>query len=168
MPEDINNPTPPSNTTCNDAWGQRVVRALSLSRVQAIVAIMAGLASILGAAISVAGVGRPGDTGTLVATVHMTGAAQAVTTATVQVLTTQNAVVATLTPDVNGRVSQDLREGMYIVRISHPHYAAAVQRIDVQPGQTIELKTTLHVGSSASVDRTVSKGVSAIRRALGF
>lgn len=154
-------PPPESNA-------QSILRSLSLNRVQSVVAILAGVASVFGAAISVAGVGRPANTGMLVEVVHMTGSTQPATDATVEVLTPQNAIVATLTPDASGRVSRELKEGMYLVRVSHPRYTAAVQRIDVQPGQTVELRTTLRAGSSASVDRTVSKGMSAIRRALGF
>lgn len=168
MPEDMTDPVPPSSAPSAESHAQSILRSLSLNRVQSIVAILAGVASVFGAAISVAGVGRPANTGMLVEVVHMTGSTQPVTDATVEVLTPQNAIVATLTPDASGRVSRELTEGMYLVRVSHPHYPAAVQRIDVQPGQTVELRTTLRAGSSASVDRTVTKGMSAIRRALGF
>jgi hypothetical protein len=104
----------------------------------------------------------------LVAIVLAAGSHRSVTDATVEVLTTENALVATLTPDSTGRVTQELREGVYVVRVSHPRYAADVRRIQVQPRQTIEIKTTLRTGSSSPLERAVSKGAGSIRRALGF
>jgi hypothetical protein len=145
-----------------------LARGVSFSRVQSVVATLAGIASISGAAFSVVQFARPGNTGELVATVLAAGSHQSVTDATVEVLTTENALVATLTPDSTGRVTQKLREGVYVVRVSHPRYAADVRRIQVQPQQTIAIKTTLHAGSSTPIERAVSKGANSIRRALGF
>ena len=54
------------------------------------------------------------------------------------------------------------------MRISHPRYAADVRRIQVQPQQTVAVTTLLRQGSSSALDRTVNKGVSAVRKALGF
>jgi hypothetical protein len=73
-----------------------------------------------------------------------------------------------LKPNAGGRVTQDLREGLYVVRVSHPRYAADVRRIQVQPQQTVAVTTLLRQGSSSALDRTVNKGVSAVRKALGF
>jgi len=163
-------PTSPPSSTPRTAWTivSGVVRSLSLSRIQSLVATLAGLASIIGAAFSLMQFVRPANTGELVATVYAAGSHQTLSDATVEVLTTENALVATLTPDAAGRVAQELREGVYVVRVSHPRYAADVHRIQVQPQQTIEIKTTLHAGSSSPIKRAVDKGVGAARRALGF
>lgn len=168
MPEDLTTSPPRSISNRTAEFVRGTVRALSLSRIQSLVAILAGIATVSGAAISLAQVGRPGRTGTLVAIVRTTGPSQSARDATVEVLTTQNALVATLTPDANGRATRDLREGVYLVRVSHPRYAANVHRIEVQAGETIEVKTTLRANASVSIDRGVNKGVSALRRALGF
>jgi hypothetical protein len=61
-----------------------------------------------------------------------------------------------------------LREGVYLVRVSHPRYAADVRRVQVQPRQTIEIKMNMRAGSSTTIERAVSKGAGSIRRALGF
>jgi hypothetical protein len=145
-----------------------LARGVSFSRFQSIVATLAGLASVTGAAFSLVQYARPANTGQLVAIVAAAGSHQIVANATVEVLTTDNALVATLTPDSAGRVTQNLREGVYVVRVSHPRYAAEARRIQVQPRQTIEIKTTLHAGSSSPIERAVSKGAGSIRRALGF
>ena len=45
---------------------------------------------------------------------------------------------------------------------------ALLRRIQVQPQQTVAVTTLLRQGSSSALDRTVNKGVSAVRKALGF
>ena len=147
---------------------RRFLRGVSLSRVQSMVAILAGVVSVGGAAASVVPFARPANTGELVAVVRAAGTQRSLADATVEVLTTDNAVVASLVPDAAGRVSRELREGVYVVRVSHPRYAADVRRIQVQPRQTVAITATLRQGTSSPFDRTVNKGVSAVRRALGF
>jgi hypothetical protein len=142
--------------------------ASASARFQAIVATLAGIASIGGAALSLVQYARPGNTGELVAIVHAAGSERSVPDATVEVLTSENALVTTLTPDAEGRATQELREGVYVVRVSHPRYAADVHRIQVQPKQTTEITATLHAGTSSPIKRAVNKGVGAARRALGF
>ena len=141
---------------------------LSLSRFQAVVGTLAGIASIIGAAFSLVQFAHPAHTGDLVAIVQAAGSHRSVTDATIEVLTTQNAIVATLTPDSTGRVTQALTEGVYVVRVSHPSYAAEVRRVQVLPRQTVEVRANLRAGSSSPIERAVNSGVSAARRALRF
>jgi len=156
--------------TSTSVWAacKRFVRVRSLSRFHALVGTLAGIASIAGAVLSLVQFAHPASTGDLVAIVQTVGARGSVTDATVEVLTTQNALVATLTPDATGRVSQELREGVYVVRVSHPRYAADVRRIQVLPRQTVEVRATLRSGSSSTIERAVNDGVSAFRKALRF
>jgi hypothetical protein len=144
------------------------MRGLSFSRVQAVVGTLAGIASIAGAAFSLVQFVRPANTGDLVTVVQVAGSRRSVPDATIEVLTTQNAIVATLTPDSAGRVTQELTEGVYVVRVSHPLYAADVRRVQVLPRQTVEIRASLRAGSSSPIDRAVNNGVSAVRRALRF
>ena len=144
------------------------MRGLSFSRVQAVVGTLAGIASIAGAAFSLVQFVRPANTGDLVTVVQAAGSRRSVPDATIEVLTTQNAIVATLTPDSTGRVTQELTEGVYVVRVSHPLYAADVRRVQVLPRQTVEIRASLRAGSSSPMDRAVNSGVSAVRRALRF
>ena len=144
------------------------MRGLSFSRVQAVVGTLAGIASIAGAAFSLVQFVRPANTGDLVTVVQAAGSRRSVPDATIEVLTTQNAIVATLTPDSTGRVTQELTEGVYVVRVSHPLYAADVRRVQVLPRQTVEIRASLRAGSSSPIDRAVNNGVSAVRRALRF
>lgn len=149
------------------AGRKRLIAGLSLSRVQAIVGTLAGLASIVGVMFSLLQIARPADTGELVTIVQAAGSNR-VTDATIEVLNTQDALVATLTPDATGRATQQLKEGVYVVRVSHPRYAAEARRIEVRPRQTTEIRANLRPGSSTSVERAVNNGVSAVKKALRF
>ena len=152
----------------DETWPGRLRRALSLSRIQSLVAILAGVVSVAGAAGSVVQFTRPPHMGSVVVDVRAAGSQRSVADATVEVLTTDNALVATLKPDASGRVTQDLREGVYVVRVSHPRYAADVRRVQVQPQRTVAVTTQLRQGSSSALDRTVNKSMNAVRKALGF
>ncbi len=111
---------------------------------------------------------HPTNTGELVAVVQEAGSHRSVTDATIEVLTADNAIVATLKPDAGGRVTQELKEGVYVVRVSHPRYAADVRRIQVMARKTVEIRPTLRAGSSSTVERAVNDGVRALRHALHF
>jgi len=76
--------------------------------------------------------------------------------------------VATLTPDSTGRVTQELLEGVYVVRVSHPRYAPEVRRVHVLPRQTVEMRASLQPGSSSPIKRAVNGGVNAVRKTLRF
>ena len=97
-------PTLPPPSTRQTAWARarNIAGAMSLTRIQSIVATLARITSLVGAVYSVAQFAGPGRTGALVATVHAAGSPQGITGATVEVLTTENTLVATLTPDSAG------------------------------------------------------------------
>jgi hypothetical protein len=158
----------PASAKSTWAACRRLLLGLSLSHVQAVVGLLGGVATIAGAAFSLVQFARPANTGDLVAIVQAAGSHRSVTDATIEVLTTQNAIVATLTPDSTGRVTQQLTEGVYVVRVSHPRYAAEVRRVQVLPRQTVEIRASLRAGSSSPIARAVNDGVSAFRRALRF
>ena len=145
-----------------------LVPRLSLSRFQAVVGTLAGIVSIVGAMFSMVQFVRPANTGDLVTIVQATGSRGNVADATIEVLTTQNAIVATLTPDSTGRVTQELTEGIYVVRVSHPRYAPEVRRVQVLPQKTVEIRASLRAGSSSPINRVVTGGVSVVRKALRF
>src|SRR5688572_7441488 len=90
--------TPPTASPWRSMWAaRRFMLGPSLSRFQAVVGTLAGIVSIAGAAFSLMEFVRPANTGNLV--VQAAGVRGSVTDATIEVLTTQDAIVATLTPD---------------------------------------------------------------------
>ncbi len=145
---------------------------MSLSRFQAIVGLLAGLISITGTLFSVTHFFQPAPgTGEVVAVVQEAKSEKSVTDATIEILTPQNALVTTLTPNFLGRARQSVKEGTYRVRVSHPRFAAEVRQIQVFPGQTVEVRVRLRAGSSsplAHAGRAVNTGVRAVKRALGL
>jgi len=161
--------TPTPTQSWKSTWASwRAVLGPSLPRFQAVVGTLAGIVSIAGAALSLVQFARPANTGDLVTIVQAAGSRGSVTDATIEVLTPQNAIVATLTPDSTGRVTQELTEGVYVVRVSHPRYASEVRRVQVVPRQTVEIRASLQAGSSSPVKRAVSSGAGAVRRAFRF
>ena len=179
MPDDPLTSAPSS--AAESVWAAlRCLRVvLSLSRVQPIVGTAAGIVSVTGAAFSVVQFARPADTGELVAIVQHADPRSSVSDATIEVFTAQNALVATLTPDLTGHATKELAEGVYVVRVRHPRYAADVQRVQVLAGQSIEIRPALRPtgatrsssaarGSSSPIKRVVGGGVNAVRKAFRF
>jgi hypothetical protein len=160
----------PVQTTPHGPWGRfaPAIRSLSLTRVQAVIGTLAGIISIVGATFSLFQFLRPANKGELVAIVQEAGSHRSVADATIEILTPQNTLVATLTPDSTGRATQDLMEGAYTVRVSHPRYAVEARRIQVMPRQTTEVRANMRSGSSSPVERAVNNGVNALRKALHF
>ncbi len=151
------------------AWARRTWTEISLSRVQSTVAIATGLVTIVGTVYSIRHIERP-PMGDLVAIVQDATSQAAVSDAAVEVLTLEDALVARLTPDSQGRVEQPLREGAYRVRVSHPSYSAESRKVQVMPQQTVELRMTLRPGSSAPLERAkgaITGGAKALGRMLG-
>ena len=152
---------------------------LTFSRVQAVVGTLTGIVSITGAVVSAVQFARPADTGELVAIVQAADSRRSVSDAVIEVLTTQDTIVATLTPDLTGHATKELKEGVYVVRVRHPRYAAEVHRVQVLPKQSVELRATLRAieattrsgatrRSSSTVERAVDGGVNALRKAFRF
>ena len=162
--------TSPTSSPRKSTWAacKSFLLGLSLSRFQAVVGTLAGIASITGAAFSLVQFARPANTGDLVTVVQAAGSRRSVSDASIEVLTTQNAIVAMLTSDSTGRATKELTEGVYIVRVSHPRYDADVRRIQVLPRETVEIRASLRAGSSSPLERAANSGVSAVRRAFRF
>lgn len=154
------------------AWARRTLAELSLSRVQSIVAIATGTITVLGAVYSFTQFLKPTVVaGEVLAVVQDAASQQGVTDAAVEILTLQDALVASLTPDATGRVRMSLKEGAYLVRVSHPSYSAESRKVQVLPNQTVQLRMNLRPGSSAPLARAkgaITGGVRAVGRRLGF
>ena len=148
-----------------------VVQDVAL-QAQAIVGLLAGIVTVTGAVYSLTQVfGPAAGIGEVVAVVQDAASVKSVTDATIEILTPLNALVATLTPDSMGRARQSLKEGIYVVRVSHPRYSAEVRQIQVFSRQTVEIKASLRAGSSlplAHTKRAINDGVRAVRRVFGF
>lgn len=153
----------------------RVRAALPLTRLQAIVGLIAGTLSIGLAMYSLLfpGTPPPPQAGSVIALVQDARSSTPVPDATVEVLTPQDALVTTLT-GAAGRTQGSLREGTYRLRVSHPRYATETRPIQIIAGHTAQVHVRLAprpAAPPAAVRRSdpapveaVKKGVDALRR----
>jgi carboxypeptidase family protein len=109
------------------------------------IGISAGLISISGALYSTAlhyvkPAIRQGD---IVAVVRQAPSDQPVSDAMVEILTLEGRLVTTLAPKQEGRARQSVNAGPYTVRVSHPKFGLQTKQIQVQAGQTSEVRIVL-------------------------
>lgn len=116
-----------------------------LPRMQTIVGLLAGLLSIGGFVYTYfwATSYIPPTRGELVAVALDARTEKPIPDATLEVLTTRDALVTTLTPDAVGRARQTIKEGNYRLRASHPRFAPEVRQIHVIGGNTAEIRVRL-------------------------
>lgn len=169
-------PAPPRGRGARSAtgWSRRPARFFRdqhLRRVQTIVGICVGVVSLAGGIYSFIRTPSPSGEGELVAIVQDAAGERAVQDAAIEVLSDQNALVSSLSPDSSGHVRQHLKEGVYVVRVSHPSYAAESRKIEVQARRTVQLRVNLRAGSSAPLDRArgaIGSGARGVWEKLGF
>lgn len=137
---------------------------VSLSWFQPVVVVTAGLLSIVGGAYSVLQIFRPAGAGEVLAIIHESRSGRPVAAATVEILTTQDALVATLMSPENGRIRQTLKEGSYRLSIKHPDFRDEQRTIQVVSGQTVDVRIALTEGIGGQTTRAVGEGVGAVRR----
>src|SRR5438094_1266580 len=90
--------------------------------------------------------------GQIVAIVEEARTEKTITDAKIEILTPQNALITTVTPDYFGKARHSLEEAPYRIRVSHPRYVAEVRQVQVVKGQTAEVHAQLRGGSSPPLD----------------
>ena len=111
-------------------------------------------------------------TGELLAVVRTARSDRAVPGATVEVLTREDALVATVDATDDGFARRSLAEGAYRVRVTAPHFAPNTREVRVDPGATAEVRfqlAALEPNRRRSADaggHPVSRGIGAARRFL--
>ena len=146
----------------------------TLTSLQAVVGLLAGLTSVVGATYSgLQYLRSPDDAGEMVAVVREARTDTPIRDATVEVLTAQDTLVTTLTATEDGSARRPLKPGFYRVWVRHPRYGAEGRDIEVQRGQVAEVRFQLaqRTGrASASpldgVARGVERGANAAGRFL--
>jgi hypothetical protein len=166
-----------------------VVGKSSFSTMQSIVALVAGLSSIVGAAYSAVGSFRAAPaSGDVVAVVRDATTAEPVPSAVIEVLTSENALVTTMTPGDDGLARRTVPPGTYRIRVAHPAFVEQARDVQVTPNETTEVRLALaHRARGTSAARAapapaptrtgdpivdgathaVDRGVSVGRRLLG-
>jgi hypothetical protein len=121
---------------------------ISLSKVQTLVGLTAGILSITGFLVAFF---KPApDKGKLVTIVQDANTEKALPHATIEVLTLADVLVTTLTPNSSGEAYYTLSEGHYRVRVNHPQYVSETRDVRLLSGQNTEVRVQLHSGHSLS------------------
>ncbi len=144
---------------------------VTLSVFQTFVGVTAGIISILGALFAIPSYFKPAPgKGQIVAIILEAKTEKAVSDATVEILTPNNAVVTTFNSNYFGKASYPLEEGLYRLRVSDPKFAPEVRHVQVASGQSAEVRVRLHSGASVPLrqaERLIDEGVSAVKRVFG-
>ena len=141
---------------------------VNLSMFQTVVGLTAGVVSILGALLAVPNYFKPAiGKGEVVAVVVDAKTEKAVSNATVEILTLNNAVVTTVNSGFFGKASYTLEEGQYRIRVKHPKFGAEVRHVQVVSGQSAEVRVQLRSGASAPLHEVLGEGVNAVKRLFG-
>jgi hypothetical protein len=150
------------------------------STLQSVVALVAGLSSIVGAAYSALGtLGTLSSTpapGEIAAVVRAAGTNRPVAGTVVEIATREDTLVTTMLPAGDGLARHVLAPGAYRVRVRHPAYADVVRDVQVVSEQTADLHfmleprarsdraATAKPPTSARADSSVDAAVRAIDR----
>src|SRR5713226_10506571 len=130
--------------------GQVLRLNINLAMLQTVVGLTAGVLSILGALFGIPDDFKPAvGKGEMVAVSVDAKTEKAVSNATVEILTLNNAVVTTLNSSFFGKASYTLGEGQYRIRVSHPKFGVEVRHVQVVSGQSAEVRVRLRWGAPA-------------------
>ena len=119
------------------------VKRWSFSGLQAVVGLIAGVTSIVGAAYSAVDTLRPAPGPGEVVVAVRDVAARPVTAPVVEVLGADNAIITTLIPGDQGVARHALVAGSYRVRVVHPDYREVERAVQVTPDTTTDLTLVL-------------------------
>lgn len=134
-------PAPEENPGGITAW----IRHPYLPHMQTIVGLLAGILSIGGFAYSYLWVTSPTvpTRGDVIAAALDARTEKVIPDAILEVLTLQDALVTTLTPDTGGRARHTIKEGSYRLRATHPRFNSEVRTIHVIAGNTADIRLRL-------------------------
>ena len=115
--------------------------ALSLwPRAQAVVGVLTGVLSIAGALYSGVNYLVAPKQGEVAALVRESRTDRPLTDATIEILTTEDALVTTLAPAADGWTRHPLYAGKYHIRVSRPGFGSDTKPIQVLPGRSVEVR----------------------------
>lgn len=145
LPDPVPDAAPDTVTDAAAHSWLSVMLSTPLSRVQAVVGVLAGCLTIVGTLVSYTGLTKPPAPvqGEIVAYVQLGNTHKPLPGATVEILTTQDAIVTTLSPEMDGRVTRKLKEGRYRLRVTHPNLVPETRTVEVHAGQQSQVRVAL-------------------------
>jgi hypothetical protein len=143
-----------------------VVEKGSFAYLQSAVSFLVGLVSLGGAVYSAVRYVTPAPAaGEVMAVVRAANTDRALPGSTSEILTLQDALLATLTVGDEGSARRALAEGSYRLRVTAPNFRAQTRQVQVQPGGTAEVRFALAPVSDGRA-HPVSRTVGAAQRFL--
>jgi hypothetical protein len=144
VPDSLSDAVESAASTAAQSW-MGVVLSTPLSRVQAVVGVLAGCLTIVGTLVSYTGLTKPAvpAQGEVVALVQLAANHKPLPGATVEILTSQDAIVTTLSPEADGRIMRKLKEGRYRLRVTHPNLVPETRYVEVHAGQQSQVRVAL-------------------------
>jgi hypothetical protein len=144
VPESLQDTVGSAASTAAQSW-MGVVLSTPLSRVQAVIGVLAGCLTIVGTLVSYTGLTKPPAPvqGEIVALVQLAANHRPLPGATVEILTAQDAIVTTLSPEADGRITRKLKEGRYRLRVTHPNLVPETRYVEVHAGQQSQVRVAL-------------------------
>src|SRR5436309_10583452 len=131
-------PAPPDSPAASPSKLDTILHQ-PLTKIQAMVGVAAGLITITGSIVSLAGLHeRPPVLGEMIAVIQDMRERAPLPEATVEILTPQDALVTTLTAPPDGRVAHRVREGSYRLRVSHPQFNGESRQVEVDWRRGVE------------------------------
>lgn len=157
VPDSLPEAVPSAAGTTTPSW-MSVVLSTPLSRVQAVVGVLAGCLTIVGTLVSYTGLTKPPAPvqGEIVALVQLAANHKPLPGATVEILTAQDAIVTTLSPEADGRITRKLKEGRYRLRVTHPNLVPETRYVEVHAGQRSQVRVALMPRQVARPARSVA------------
>ena len=145
-----------SEPDANPPGSTRKGLKLSLSRVQTLVSLAAGIISISGAFIAIPNFFKSVNCkGELVTIVQDAKTGKALSDATIEILTPQGALIATLTPNSSGVATSTLNPGRFRVHVIHPQLGDQTREVQVVSSQSTEIRVQLR--ASSTLPRTIKR-----------
>jgi hypothetical protein len=157
VPEPLPDTAGSAGSTASPSW-MGVVLSTPLSRVQAVIGVLAGCLTIVGTLVSYTGLTKPPTPvqGEIVALVQLAANHRPLPGATVEILTAQDAIVTTLSPETDGRITRKLKEGRYRLRVTHPNLVPETRYVEVHAGQQSQVRVALVPRSVPRAPRPVA------------
>lgn len=134
----------------------------SVSSLQSVVGLVAGLTSICGAFYSGVRYLYPGDSGRVAVVVREARSDAPLRDAAIEVLTPDDALVTTMALADDGSVEQALKEGVYRLHVGHPGFEAQVRSIQVVSGETAQVRFALAPRNDATSGRRAGRRASPV------
>ena len=137
------------------------------SRAQAIIGLLTGVLSIVGALYSGVSYLIAPKQGEVAALVRESRTDRPVSDAIVEVLTPGDTLVTTLAPAADGWARHALQPGSYHVRVTRPGFGVDTKPIQVVPGRTVEVRFQLTPRRGGFADEAARGSAGPVSRFFG-